>query len=88
MNEIKETTPIEMVEVGCTQCHGFEIVNNLFAKTLTIHKRKCHITNRCNGTLYITEKKISRELTEQAKTEEQTKLADATSDEQSEEVLE
>ena len=82
MNEIKETIIIEMVEVGCTNCHGLEVVNNQFAKTLTIHKKKCHITNGCNGTLYITEKKISKELTEQAKTEKQTELIDVISDEQ------
>lgn len=82
MEENKEIIHIELVEVGCTSCHGFEVVNNVFAKTLTIHKKRCHITDGCNGTLYITEKKISKELTEQAKTEKQMELIDVVPDEE------
>lgn len=87
MDDTKENTIIEMVEIGCTNCHGFEIVNNIFAKTLTIHKKRCGITKGCNGTLYITKKKINKELTRQAKTEDQTKLIDEALDEKFEEVL-
>ena len=69
--EEKIQQPIELVEVGCTNCREVETVNSIFAKALALHKKSCYMTRGCQGYLTIKEKKISKELKKEAEKEEE-----------------
>ena len=72
--EEKIQQPIELVEVGCTNCREVETVNSIFAKALVLHKKSCYMTRGCQGYLTIKEKKISKELKKEAKEEAEKKF--------------